>query len=226
MRRPKLSSISALNLTLCNMSKGWFLEEINRPDELGQVDLHFAGFDNPAYTLLLLEKKADPNIVDNNGQIPLYFAIRRHRSIAVRHLLEHGANPVWRHQFDKSWTLLHHAVSENAFECLRILCCYPEALAQQLECIQAPTGTPLRLAVSRKAGECAQVLLEVGAKTESCDIFLPSQQWWRELTAHFAAFKQGTRTFLGVLRFRLGQCKDMRTLLGCYVWTQRWKNLK
>jgi hypothetical protein len=42
---------------------------------------------------------------------------------------------------------------------------------------------------------------------------------------HFAAFKQGTRTLLGILRFRMRQCKDMRTLLGRYVWAQRWKNL-
>jgi hypothetical protein len=50
-------------------------------------------FKNDKILKLLLAKGADPNIEDNEGKTPLYWAIFTENSEATNILLQHGANP-------------------------------------------------------------------------------------------------------------------------------------
>ena len=110
---------------------------------------------------LLLEFKADPNIVDETGETPLHYACRTGASECVRCLLKANADPMCMDEFDN--TPLHYACLSGASECTRLLLAHKDV---DVNSTNVGGLTPLYMACQHKGnGICPFLLLEKGANT-------------------------------------------------------------
>lgn len=83
--------------------------------------LHIAAQENKVDILtMLLDAGADPNVVNNVGQTPLFDAVNGNHLAAVKVLLKRGANPGWA-DTDEGRRPLHDAVEENYVDIARAL---------------------------------------------------------------------------------------------------------
>ncbi len=139
------------------------LPDINARDSSGATILCVAcNEDVPEFVNGLLERKANPNSKNSDGETPLHVAVSRPEfEKTVRLLLSHGADPNLGAQ--NGWTPLHFAA--NA--------CLPNSAAilisngASASSVDSFGQTPLHIACSKgfRIGsfETAQVLLKAGA---------------------------------------------------------------
>ena len=121
---------------------------------------------NTDCVVLLLQFKADPNIINKGGKTPLHEACIAGNSECVRYLLEANADPGY---VDKTGNIpLHYACDAGASECIRLLLSHKDIiLDHQNFCNE----TPLHMACHNKRGSAASVrlLLEHGANLNVSD---------------------------------------------------------
>lgn len=210
------------NKDLDGLAKAFANKSITNVDEhtkYGSTVLFLAATNEDiGFVKLLLENRANPNHVTNFGMTPLRNCAHYENVEVIRLLLEYGANP--KEVGPGSGTLFHSCI--HSAECIRLLC---KTDAIQLLEIESNNLTPLECAIGRGFKESACALLDAGAKYPK-QVVGQDLGWWRRVRKHFTTFKQGSRTFLGVLRFRLGKdviSKDMRMMLAQLLWMKRWE---
>ena len=80
-------------------------------------------------------------------------------------LLNNGADPTYRHKYNRNWNMLMLAIYNQNLEMLRLLA---NAGADVNELVN--NHTPLKWAITRNSSECVEVLLELGAKVSYSDL--------------------------------------------------------
>src|SRR6185369_3979791 len=115
--------------------------------------------DRVEFLKLLLDHKANPNVVDENGQTLLKLALDDDRTDLVKRLLECGADP---NRKSDSRSPLLDAVQWRNFEAVKLL------LAKRADPNQVDLlGTsPLMVAAFNGDRNIVQALLAAGARTE------------------------------------------------------------
>lgn len=206
--------LDGLGKALANKS----ITNVDEQNEYGSTVLFLACTnEHNAFVKLLLENRANPNHVTGFGMTPLRNCAHYANVEVIRLLLEYGANPK---EVGPGCGTLFHSCIHNA-ECIRLLC---KTDAIQLLEIESNGLTALECAIARNFQESVYVLLDAGAKYPQ-QVVSRDLGWWKKTRKHFTTFKQGGRTFLGVLRFRLGTgvvSKDMRMMLAQLLWMKRW----
>lgn len=122
---------------------------------------------------VLLEWGADPNASTPNT--PLALAVKQNRASVTKHLLGSGGADIHVVDSDK-WTLLHHAVSNNAHDALLVLLHRNREDSQGID-LEAPSSqglTALMHAAERasklQSYALAKALIDHGAKVNATDL--------------------------------------------------------
>jgi ankyrin repeat protein len=163
---------------------------------------------------MLLEAKADPNVTNKFFETPLREASFQGHVECVKLLITHKANVNLRSKDGES--ALDIAVLTNSVECTK-------ELVQAGAELDIPSGfsnrNPLEEAIRKQRYECAEYLLDVGAKLPSDD----APSWAKVMITKRRNALSSTWAFLGVMRKRVRIYKDMATLLAKYLWSTRFE---
>lgn len=126
--------------------------------------LHTAAQTSDDMTKLLLEKGANPNVIENvNGFTPLHWAICRNRLGIARLLLERGANPYLCGE--NAIPPIHYAAEKDRVEILTRILDY----GYDLNARSGFNSTPLHIAIAHCSYKCVRLLLERGADVNLCN---------------------------------------------------------
>lgn len=130
---------------------------VNHQDAYQRTALRFAASDgNDEKVRFLLDSKADPNIVDDNGESPLTVAVYKHHECA-KILVESGAD-IDHKGYDGS-TALMLAIKEKQFDTVK----YLVEKGADLEITNDNGETAFLIAAIKGDMECLQYLHEKGA---------------------------------------------------------------
>jgi ankyrin repeat protein len=125
--------------------------------------LHIAAQKNKVDIItMLLDAGADPNVVNNIGETPLFDAVNGDHLAAVKVLLKRGANPAWA-DADEGNRPLHHAVEENYVDIARALL----AAGAPVDAVNTQDGqTALVIASDQGHADMVKLLLTKGANPD------------------------------------------------------------
>jgi len=124
--------------------------------------LHFtAGAGNVAATSALLAAAAKIEIEDDEGETPLFAAVRSGNEGVALMLMDHGANT--EHVSKNGWTLLHHAAGKGCNKVLRRLL----KAVGKVDLVTSTGATSLHFAANESV---AALLLSTGASVDVQDI--------------------------------------------------------
>lgn len=162
----------------------------------------------------LLEAKADVNDSRAEGASALHVSAFEGRVDCVKFLIEQKANV--HAKMTGSATPLYLAVQTNRIECIRELI----RAKANLEVVYREDETVLAYAILFERRWTAEILLDAGAKVSNVSkIDIPT--WIHDKAAKRRNAVACTFAFLGILRKRVGVCKDMSTLLAQFLWSTR-----
>ncbi|XP_052775475.1 transient receptor potential cation channel subfamily A member 1-like [Mya arenaria] len=139
---------------------------INSTDNAGNTPIHVAAKYNRVQSLaVLMEFKADPNVIGPYDMYPLHLAARYNSIDVAKFLLENGVNIMCRDC--KKKTPLHHAARKGHLEMVQLLL-YTDGC--QLESRDEDQLTPLHEACQLKQAYVAKYLIHHGADLDARDI--------------------------------------------------------
>lgn len=132
-------------------------ELVNKPGKSKMTPLHEAIMrKRPEIALLLLENKADPNILTTRNQTAMHLAIDRDLPEVAQAILAKGVNLGVRDS--QGWTALHLAAAKNRNEIARMLI----DGGADVKRLSAAGGTPLHEAAVGANAELLNLLIHAG----------------------------------------------------------------
>ena len=129
----------------------------NSQDKNGDSVLHIASVISVPSVTLLLSHRANPNILNNNGASPLFYAAAFGKEDTLKYLLSHGANA--KITTLNQLTALHEAAISGNVEILNSL----TNAGLSVNSVSAEGWSPLHNAVQFSHKAFAKTLLEKGA---------------------------------------------------------------
>ena len=132
---------------------------VNKAGRGQYTPLHVAVLRNNLSAVeLLIEYKADPNLLTSADENVLHLAVKRGTSVMVETLMKAGANPSQRDRV--GWTPLHHAAAKSKTEIAKVLI----AMGADVNFRSAAGGTALHEAAASGSAEMIELLLQAGVE--------------------------------------------------------------
>ncbi|XP_056592835.1 ankyrin repeat domain-containing protein 55 isoform X1 [Triplophysa dalaica] len=143
--------------------------EINHQDNEGMTALHWASFHNrPEHVRALLQKGADPTLVDKDFKTALHWAVQSGSRFMCSLILDHHmGSSVINYDDENGKTCVHIAAAAGFSDIICELARIPET---NLQALDVDERTPLHWAAAAGKDECVQVLLEMGVESSPRDI--------------------------------------------------------
>ncbi|KAJ7988196.1 hypothetical protein DPEC_G00321100 [Dallia pectoralis] len=143
--------------------------EINHQDNEGMTALHWASFHNrPEHVQALLQKGADPTLVDKDFKTALHWAVQSGSRLLCSLILEHHlGSSVINFDDENGKTCVHIAAAAGYSNILYELSRFAET---NLQALDVDERTPLHWAAAAGKEECVQALLHLGVETGPRDI--------------------------------------------------------
>nr|XP_056704712.1 ankyrin repeat domain-containing protein 55 isoform X2 [Euleptes europaea] len=145
------------------------LSEINHQDTEGMTSLHWAAFHNrPQHVQILLQKGADPTLVDKDFKTALHWAVQSGNRILCSIILSHHRGPsIINYDDENGKTCLHIAAAAGYSDIIGELAKVPEC---NLQALDVDDRTPLHWAAAAGKADCVTALLQLGVENCPRDI--------------------------------------------------------
>ncbi|XP_068952644.1 ankyrin repeat domain-containing protein 55 [Petaurus breviceps papuanus] len=145
------------------------LSEINHQDNEGMTPLHWAAFHNrPKHAQILLEKGADPTLVDKDFRTALHWAAQSGNKILCSIILSHHeGQSVINYDDENGKTCVHIAAAAGYSDIISELAKVPDC---NLQALDVDDRTPLHWAAAAGKADCVQLLLQLGMDSNPRDI--------------------------------------------------------
>lgn len=170
---------------------------------------------------LLLDSKADPNIktLKTNTTL-LHYAARFNNNECVKLLLHYGADIHARTNFGQ--TPLCNSVDMYLLSTSRLLIEAKSNVNAVSTNGMSILDRAARCGDYQRAVSLVQMLLDAGAKTT-----IENQGHPKVVVSYgrLRRTKETLTTLMGIMKKRLGVCKDMRTLIGTLVYSTRYQEV-
>ncbi|XP_051785540.1 ankyrin repeat domain-containing protein 55 isoform X1 [Erpetoichthys calabaricus] len=156
----RLISVLLQQSTLC---------EINHQDNEGMTPLHWAAFHNrPSHVQALLQKGADPTLVDKDFKTALHWAVQSGNRYMCSLILDHQlGSSVINYDDENGKTCMHIAAAAGYSDIIYELARIPET---NLQALDVDDRTPLHWAAASGKSDCVQALLQLGVEHSPRDI--------------------------------------------------------
>ncbi|XP_066506402.1 ankyrin repeat domain-containing protein 55 [Hoplias malabaricus] len=143
--------------------------EINHQDNEGMTALHWASFHNrPEHVQALLQKGADPTLVDKDFKTALHWAVQSGSRFMCSLILDHHlGSSVINYDDENGKTCVHIAAAAGFSDIIYELARVPET---NLQALDVDERTPLHWAAAAGKEECVQALLQLGVEPSPRDI--------------------------------------------------------
>uniref|UniRef100_A0A3P8YLU4 Ankyrin repeat domain 55 n=1 Tax=Esox lucius TaxID=8010 RepID=A0A3P8YLU4_ESOLU len=143
--------------------------EINHQDNEGMTALHWASFHNrPEHVQALLQKGADPTLVDKDFKTALHWAVQSGSRLMCSLILEHQlGSSVINYDDENGKTCVHIAAAAGYSDILHELSRFAET---NLQALDVDERSPLHWAAAAGKDECVQALLQLGVEMGPRDI--------------------------------------------------------
>ncbi|XP_062870423.1 ankyrin repeat domain-containing protein 55 [Trichomycterus rosablanca] len=143
--------------------------EINHQDNEGMTALHWASFHNrPEHVQALLQKGADPTLVDKDFKTALHWAVQTGSRFMCSLILDHQlGTTVINYDDENGKTCVHIAAAAGYSDIIYELARVPET---NLQALDVDERTPLHWAAAAGKEECVQALLQLGVEPGPRDI--------------------------------------------------------
>lgn len=145
------------------------LSEINHQDNEGMTSLHWAAFHNrPQHVQNLLQKGADPTLVDKDFKTALHWAVQSGNRVLCSIILDHqqGQSTI-NYDDENGKTCMHIAAAAGYSDIICELARVPEC---NLQALDVDDRTPLHWAAAAGKSDCVQTLLKLGVDMNPRDI--------------------------------------------------------
>ncbi|XP_043830917.1 ankyrin repeat domain-containing protein 55 isoform X2 [Dromiciops gliroides] len=145
------------------------LNEINHQDNEGMTPLHWAAFHNrPQHAQILLEKGADPTLVDKDFRTALHWAAQSGNKILCCILLSHHeGQSIINYDDENGKTCVHIAAAAGYSDIISELAKVPDC---NLQALDVDDRTPLHWAAAAGKADCVQLLLQLGMDSSPRDM--------------------------------------------------------
>ncbi|XP_053555667.1 LOW QUALITY PROTEIN: ankyrin repeat domain-containing protein 55 [Bombina bombina] len=145
------------------------LSEINHQDNEGMTSLHWAAFHNrPQHAQNLLQKGADPTLVDKDFKTALHWAVQSgNRTLCSIILDHHQGQSTINYDDENGKTCMHIAAAAGYSDIICELARVPEC---NLQALDVDDRTPLHWAAAAGKSDCVQTLLKLGVDLNPRDI--------------------------------------------------------
>uniref|UniRef100_H3AAS1 Ankyrin repeat domain 55 n=1 Tax=Latimeria chalumnae TaxID=7897 RepID=H3AAS1_LATCH len=143
--------------------------EINHQDNEGMTPLHWAAFHNrPQHVQALLQKEADPTLVDKDFKTALHWAVQSGNRVLCSIILDHhlGASVI-NYDDENGKTCIHIAAAAGYSDIIYELAQVPDC---NLQALDVNDRTPLHWAAAAGKADCVQALVQLGVESGSRDI--------------------------------------------------------
>uniref|UniRef100_UPI00398F4B06 ankyrin repeat domain-containing protein 55 n=1 Tax=Pristiophorus japonicus TaxID=55135 RepID=UPI00398F4B06 len=143
--------------------------EINHQDNEGMTPLHWAAFHNrPQHVQALLQKGADPTLVDKDFKTALHWAVQSGNRVMTSIILDHHLSPsIINYDDENGKTSVHIAAAAGYSDIIYELARIPECNLQPLD---VDDRTPLHWAAAAGKADCVQSLMQLGVDSSPRDI--------------------------------------------------------
>ncbi|XP_072353113.1 ankyrin repeat domain-containing protein 55 isoform X1 [Scyliorhinus torazame] len=143
--------------------------EINHQDNEGMTPLHWAAFHNrPQHVQALLQKGADPTLVDKDFKTALHWAVQSGNRTMTSIILDHHLSPsIINYDDENGKTSVHIAAAAGYSDIIFDLARIPECNLQPLD---VDDRTPLHWAAAAGKADCVQSLMQLGVDSSPRDI--------------------------------------------------------
>ncbi|XP_072427459.1 ankyrin repeat domain-containing protein 55 [Chiloscyllium punctatum] len=143
--------------------------EINHQDNEGMTPLHWAAFHNrPQHVQALLQKGADPTLVDKDFKTALHWAVQSGNRAMTSLILDHHLSPsIINYDDENGKTSVHIAAAAGHSDIIYDLARIPECNLQSLD---VDDRTPLHWAAAAGKADCVQSLMQLGVDSSPRDI--------------------------------------------------------
>ncbi|XP_056680871.1 ankyrin repeat domain-containing protein 55 isoform X1 [Monodelphis domestica] len=143
--------------------------EINHQDNEGMTPLHWAAFHNrPQHAQILLEKGADPTMVDKDFRTALHWAAQSgNKTLCSIILSHHQGQSIINYDDENGKTCVHIAAAAGYSDIISELAKVPDC---NLQALDVDDRTPLHWAAAAGKAECVQSLLQLGSESSPRDI--------------------------------------------------------
>ncbi|KAK6494709.1 ankyrin repeat domain-containing protein 55 [Huso huso] len=143
--------------------------EINYQDNEGMTPIHWAAFHNrPQHVQALLQKGADPTLVDKDFKTTLHWAVQSgNRLMCSLILAHHLGSSVINYDDENGKTCMHIAAAAGYSDIIYELARIPET---NLQALDIDDRTPLHWAAAAGKADCVQALIQLGVEQSPRDI--------------------------------------------------------
>ncbi|XP_040276851.1 ankyrin repeat domain-containing protein 55 isoform X4 [Bufo bufo] len=145
------------------------LSEINHQDNEGMTSLHWAAFHNrQQHVQNLLQKGADPTLVDKDFKTALHWAVQSGNRVLCSIILDHeqGQSTI-NYDDENGKTCMHIAAAAGYSD---IICELARVAECNLQALDVDDRTPLHWAAAAGKADCVQMLLKLGVDMNPRDI--------------------------------------------------------
>ncbi|XP_069483397.1 ankyrin repeat domain-containing protein 55 isoform X2 [Ambystoma mexicanum] len=145
------------------------LSEINHQDNEGMTSLHWSAFHNrPSHAQILLQKGADPTLVDKDFKTALHWAVQSGNRLLCSIILDHHqGQSIINYDDENGKTCMHIAAAAGFSDIICELARVPECNMQALD---VDDRTPMHWAAAAGRADCVETLMQLGVDSSPRDI--------------------------------------------------------